>query len=314
MQGKINHLLSKGNQEPLSAYLKTSNPLPENMKDWFAQLALLYGVPFNNLVPNEKMLPNESLRFFYLDKNWLKALIVGALSIGVHSSKDEQVQKMMLDKILEDAYHNLLNLRKKLRKEPISEERTGHLVAGSLSGMLLRSQLVSGWQGLEVKAYSDNQDQLTLLRMERLASNIMIVIFEGIPNKVEILEPSECLSFGFSDEHTIRLRDLTEKKGPIGTPITTDKGQTKIEIKEDYFFYRNPRKRVLNIINIKERLEEVHDDIDSISPAGLAVHLIRRPLKQVFSNEYISQKTVDRSPIAPKTIDKEMIYNAFFGE
>ena len=50
---------------------------------WLAKLYLLYGVPFNTLVPDHRMLPMESVRFFYIDENWLTALLNGALSIGV---------------------------------------------------------------------------------------------------------------------------------------------------------------------------------------------------------------------------------------
>ncbi|MEL6606917.1 MAG: hypothetical protein AAFP88_01540, partial [Bacteroidota bacterium] len=69
--------------------------LKEEIKDdlgpvavWLARKQLLYGVPFDHLVPDQLALPQESLRFFYLDQNWLDCLVDGALSIGVQSSKD----------------------------------------------------------------------------------------------------------------------------------------------------------------------------------------------------------------------------------
>jgi hypothetical protein len=34
------------------------------LNNWLARLKLLYGVPFNYLVPDEGMLPPESIRFF----------------------------------------------------------------------------------------------------------------------------------------------------------------------------------------------------------------------------------------------------------
>jgi hypothetical protein len=61
--------------------------------DWLARLALLHGVPFRHLVPDERMLPVESVRFFYLDPNWIAALIDGALSIGVEGSRDLELQQ-----------------------------------------------------------------------------------------------------------------------------------------------------------------------------------------------------------------------------
>ena len=52
------------------------------MLAWFANLAMLEGVPFNYLVPDERMLPPESIRFFHVDQDWIDALIDGAFSIG----------------------------------------------------------------------------------------------------------------------------------------------------------------------------------------------------------------------------------------
>lgn len=50
--------------------------------DWLAQLYLLINVPFENLVPNAGLLPPETIRFFYLDTNWLAALVEGASPSG----------------------------------------------------------------------------------------------------------------------------------------------------------------------------------------------------------------------------------------
>lgn len=40
--------------------------LPKTVRDWLADLEQLKGVPFNYLVPEETILPQESLRFFKL--------------------------------------------------------------------------------------------------------------------------------------------------------------------------------------------------------------------------------------------------------
>ena len=44
--------------------------------------AVVRGVPFNYLVPDERMLPAESIRFFQLDESWMDCLLDGAFSIG----------------------------------------------------------------------------------------------------------------------------------------------------------------------------------------------------------------------------------------
>ena len=65
---------------------------------WLTKLRLLEGVPFNYIVPSEEMLPNESIRFFHMDRNWLDAMVDGALSTGIldtrgpFASSDEEVR------------------------------------------------------------------------------------------------------------------------------------------------------------------------------------------------------------------------------
>ena len=57
-------------------------PVPTPIVDWLGRLHTLIGVPFGYLVPDEEMLPPESIRFFRLDDAWVEALIDGAFSLG----------------------------------------------------------------------------------------------------------------------------------------------------------------------------------------------------------------------------------------
>ncbi|NJN77859.1 MAG: hypothetical protein HC803_05620 [Saprospiraceae bacterium] len=50
--------------DQIAAYINSENPFPESMIDWLAQLVLLHYIPFNNLVADENLLPDESLRLF----------------------------------------------------------------------------------------------------------------------------------------------------------------------------------------------------------------------------------------------------------
>ena len=45
---------------------------------WLTRLHLLYAVPFAYLVPDIRMLPAESIRFFQVDNGWVEALLDGA--------------------------------------------------------------------------------------------------------------------------------------------------------------------------------------------------------------------------------------------
>src|SRR5215469_3847344 len=62
--------------------------VPLDLRQWLARLRLLEGVPFAYLVADSLLLPPESIRFFYVDRNWTDALIQGALSAGTANSAD----------------------------------------------------------------------------------------------------------------------------------------------------------------------------------------------------------------------------------
>lgn len=103
-----------------------------------------------------------------------------------------------------------------------------------LTGILLRSALVSSWRGMEIKGYHKKQE-LTILRMERLSDNILICIFDGEADCVEILEPSEELHFGTrTNERMIEVRNIEEgKEGELtGKEISVpadDNGRIKVK-------------------------------------------------------------------------------------
>jgi hypothetical protein len=229
--------------------------------EWLAQLYLLNGVPFNNLVPDEGLLPAESIRYFYLDRNWLEVMLDGALSIGVQSSRDvwhwEALHGFLLDKLYDWI--------------PAMKNH-----AGTLAGLLLRSSVVSGWPGLEVRAYAASNGEsgsgkVELLRMDRLSENVLLCIFNQVPAWIEFNEPREGLHFGVqkgSDKEFINLRGLD------GTPsiLTAD---TKCD-----------ENRKLNIPVLKADIKtKLGLDINLVlSPADFALQMVKAPEKMVFQN------------------------------
>jgi len=49
-------------------------PLSESVTNWFDNLNILQGVPFNYLVPDERFLGNNAIRFFEIDNYWIDCL------------------------------------------------------------------------------------------------------------------------------------------------------------------------------------------------------------------------------------------------
>ncbi|PXY78477.1 MAG: hypothetical protein CXX81_07555 [Methanobacteriota archaeon] len=129
--------------------------LTKQMVEWLARLRMLEGVPFRYLVPSEEILPNESIRFFHVDRNWLDALVDGALSVGRMGSQES---KFDADRY-EDLMNDLHNLERDLR--PFANDLFADNLGGdaletmgeSLTGFLFRSSVVRDFPGIEVSAY-----------------------------------------------------------------------------------------------------------------------------------------------------------------
>ncbi|MCK5237473.1 MAG: hypothetical protein KAR06_10870 [Deltaproteobacteria bacterium] len=219
----------------------------EQLKAWLNRLKLLYGVPFNYLVPNEKMLPNESIRFFQVDFNWIYALIEGACSIG-HASETEARQGAVLTPKL----HAVAAL-------------TGTAGSGSppanVTGFLLRSQVVSGWPKLEVVAIDKDGSELSnVLRMDRLSPSLLLYVVEGIIDHVLLREPAVGLHFGIDIDGEKILRYVTV---PDTAPAGTRPGD-QMTVKSEPPAFRDPGQRTLKVnqlaANMAKTLHANHAD------------------------------------------------------
>ncbi len=151
---------------------RASADLPADVRAWFAGLRRLQGVPFNYLVPDEAMLPSESIRFFQLDVTWMACLFDGALSIGRATSGDLQAEQSITI------------------SPPL-------LPLTPLSGFVLRSAVVAGWPGLLVNATDADQQPLEQLRLERISANVLLGVFVGELNTLLVHLQPETLHFGF---------------------------------------------------------------------------------------------------------------------
>lgn len=182
-----------------------SNTRLQYICEWLAELALLENIPFNNLVPTAGMLPQGSIRFFYLDRNMINALIDGAMSVAAQTSRDTLYFAIMRDVIRDAVYSIMHQVRQKIMGQAVTPPSRND---APITGFLLRSAVVSGWPGLEVKAFSSvdtsgpmpqGKGTIPLLRMAHLASDILLVLFPEIPAWVQIDEPREGLAFGVED-------------------------------------------------------------------------------------------------------------------
>lgn len=144
-----------------------STEMPESVRIWLEQLSHLQGVPFKYLVPDERLLPKESIRFFQIDPNWIRCLLDGAYSIGRVTQADFERD----------------------RTTPMSISYT------HATGVIIRSDLVSGYPGLLIDAYDSQDTSLTELRRQYLSPNILLCLFDGNLYRLDIHQKPEMLHF-----------------------------------------------------------------------------------------------------------------------
>jgi len=249
--------------------------LSEDVLCWLSKLSLLSGIPFSCLAADERLLPEESIRFFYLNQQWTDSLVDGALSIGRNTQAEIRADSFFRDRrnaeiLLQHHQHRYNRMHENHRrglKNAVGRE-------DMITGILLRSTLVSSWRGLEIKGYRKKQE-LTILRMERLSDDILICIFDQEAECVEILEPSEELHFGTrTDERILEVRNIAEgKEGEL----TGKKVSVPVDI--------NGKIKVKELADsLKKSLDSMGKENLEITSAELAFEMLSAAGQGIFQN------------------------------
>jgi hypothetical protein len=248
-------------------------------------------------VPDAELIPAETIRFFYLDRNATDALVEGALSVGTVNAADRAQLAQLYEVVRSEADTAERLVRMKDSDAPAVDAQGRPIGAGGpITGFLLRSRLVSGWPGLHVRAYAtdthpDDQtvpDRVRLLRMERLSPAVLLVLFDGVPAVVHIEEPRSGIQFGVlldqgadpsQQTAVVTVRDVTApNNGPLKQPNGND-----VEVTVPF---RPGSPGVINMKRLNQDLLNVTaahmgPDIDS---AEYAMQMLRFPLRQVFGD------------------------------
>jgi hypothetical protein len=275
--------------------------VPGELRRFLARLRLLHGVPFSYLVPDAELLPIESIRFFYIDRAWTDALVQGVLSVGTVSTADRAQLEAVYPHIRSDVDDAERTIR-----TPSGEERlTGS--GGTITGFLLRSRAVSGWPNLHVRAYSrdvldddaltteaeSHPDRMKVLRMERLAPAVLLVLIDGLPSVVHIEEPRQGIQFGVrldpEDPPSQRRAKVKVRDRATGDPVPPADDFTTANSVDVPF--RPGAPGVINIGALRDRLRTkaptngtVSNAAPALEPNDLAVQMLRFPYRQVFGD------------------------------
>lgn len=225
------------------------SPDAQEAAAWLARLRALGSVPFDYLVPDQRMLPPESLRLFHVDRSWLDALLDGARGLDRHPRADSATDAE-LDGLL---------------------DASGPVPA---AGLLLRSALVPGWPALRIEALTgDGSVPVEVVRREALGADVLLVLFDRMPDRLVISEPRQGLHFGVDDEGGVALRSLSpgEVGVPLGRflPVLGDPALTRTTA---------AGARLLDVGGLAARLAGiVRPGSSPLTPAEFAVQLVRAP-------------------------------------
>ena len=168
--------------------------------DFIGGLRLLKGVPFAYLVPDERMLPPESLRLFTVDPDWIEALVDGAFSIGRASASQLAKDAAHVRTITPLSWTAARCARTNDRPHLAALKAAAASSVPKMSGLLVRSAAVRGWPRLQIDGYSSADDSnppdVPKLRMEHLSADVLLCLFDGPVRMVSIHEPPGQLHSG----------------------------------------------------------------------------------------------------------------------
>jgi hypothetical protein len=173
---------------------------------------------------------------------------------------------------------------------------------GTLTGFLLRSRAVSGWPNLHVRGYSvdslpDNEltnlaesapQRMKVLRMERLAPAVLLVIFDGVPAVVHVEEPRQGIQFGVrldpeaptGNSYRAKVRVRSNATGQPVPPLTSFVAGNSVNVP-----FRSGAPGVLHVGELRRRLQ-AHPGVgqNPLAPNQFALQMLRFPFRQVFGD------------------------------
>jgi hypothetical protein len=270
--------------------------MPPYMESFLAHLRLLVGVPFDYLVPDERLLPDESIRFFYIDRSWTDRLVDGAVAVGKIGTREQahhQAHAPAVNQQLDQSERIVRALQRGIADFATLKSNNDNSPAAAdvITGFLLRSQAVSGWPSMDVRAYSrdiaeplDAADpkvfplQLKTLRLELLSPSVMLALFQGVPQLLLLEEPHHGIQFGIhvNGSDTVYLRVPTGQQF-----INTSKNPVNVAVP-----FRAANNRVVHVAELRRRLNAAQlanpGSIQQTGSAAFAISVLSLPWRQRF--------------------------------
>ena len=273
--------------------------MPPYMELFLSHLRLLVGVPFDYLVADDRLLPDESIRFFYLDRSWTDRLVDGAIAVGKIGTREQahhQGHAPAVNQQLDLTERVVRTLQRGLKPfiDAKAVNDANPVPADTVTGFLLRSSAVSGWPQMDVRAYRTDvsepfdpsdpkalSQQLTTLRLELLSPGLMIALFQGVPQLVILEEPHHGVQFGVhldNSTYKVYLRDATGHQISItGQPS---------KYRDIPLPVRAANSRVVHVTELRRQLNVIRAKVPTAIPvtgsASFAIAVLDPPWRQRF--------------------------------
>jgi hypothetical protein len=265
--------------------------IPAELREWLVRLRLLEGVPFAYLVADTALLPEESIRWFYLDRRWTDALVQGALSVGTVNTDDRTQLTAQYPAVRDELDREERNLRRR----PGAPRWAGG--AGPISGFVLRSRAVSGWPRCTCAPSRSTRRTRTRWATPRASARttrgacgcsgwsgsprpVLLCLFDGVPKVVHVEEPRQGVQFGFE-----RGGDATRVSATL-TPRRASDFAYLPGPAVDVRFRADGAPGVVDIQRLERDLAARPDTgaADGLDSAEYAQQLVRFPFRQVFGD------------------------------
>lgn len=232
------------------------------VSEWLLQLRQLQFVPIHYLVPNSDFLPDESMRLFHVDNDWLDSLTDGALSMGATASSSQWHLQSSRNMIRQTLGQLLTAQRQMMRRPPAGAETR-------LCGLLLRSKLLQRFPGLEIECLAASSDsKLDIIRMDVIARDVLLILVIGKPREIRFKLPRESLTYSH-DMVGLRPRITRVSQGVLGC---RNAHHAPVAI-ADFLRLSPAPEGLLDVRRLHEHLEGPNDR----SSARFALHWLNAP-------------------------------------
>ena len=150
-----------------------------------------------------------------------------------------------------------------------------------VTGVILRSEVVSGWPGLQIDGYHERDSKnppVKLLRTARLSPNVLACFFDGEIKEVRIHQKVETLHFGFDKELNRLLKKLRNDDG-------SDSDDKKVYLEGSNALkdaWKDAGKRILNIDNLASAIKQ-KTAMKNFTSAEFALQMIEKVKGVTFS-------------------------------